>query len=336
MKSYFNFKLILLVFLTVFGIVPSTVSAITLSPTRLELSGNPGDIIENEISIINESQNTENYYVDFANFEAQGETGDPSFTIPEDGLGTWIKMDSENVGVGPQEEKKVPFKIEIPKDARPGGYFVVIFFGNSPSNIGGRNVGVGSQAGVLILLSVLGDVEEKAGIFDFNTKNKQFFYKTLPVNFEYRLKNEGADRIKPVGKIRIHNTLFIPTERIDANPSSGNVLPGSTRKYNVTWVESPREENFREKTSFLGKFWDNAVYEWKNFALGFYTANLKVVHGVSETRTSDFTFFFVFPWELVILLLIALTIVYFLGKKLITRYNRHIIEKARNSFNSSN
>lgn len=336
MKSYFNFKLISLLALTVFGFLPSTVSAITLSPTRFEVSGNPGETLEYELSIINESQNTENYFIDFANFEAQGETGDPAFTPPEDGLGTWIKINEANVGVGPQEEKKVPFKIEIPKDARPGGYFAVIFFGNQPSNISGRNVGVGSQAGVLILLSVLGDAEEKAGIFDFNTKNKQFFYKTLPVNFEYRLKNEGADRIKPVGKIRIHNTLFIPTERIDANPSSGNVLPGSTRKYNVTWVESPREENFREKTSFLGKFWDNAVYEWKNFALGFYTANLKVVHGVSETRTSDFTFFFVFPWELVILLLIALTIVYFLGKKLITRYNRHIIEKARNSFNSSN
>lgn len=336
MKSYFNFKLISLLVLTVFGVLPSTVSAITLSPTRFEISGNPGETLEYELSIINDQQNAENYYVDFANFEAAGETGDPSFTEPSEGLGTWIKMNQENIGVGPQEEKKIPFKIEIPKDASPGGYFAVIFFGNKPSNISDRNVGVGSQAGVLILLSVLGEVKEQAGIFDFNTKNKQFFYKTLPVDFEYRLKNEGADRIKPVGKIRIHNTLFIPTEKLDANPSSGNVLPGSTRKYNVTWVESAREKNFREKDNFLGKFLDNAVYEWKNFALGFYTANLKVVHGINETRTNDFTFFFVFPWELVILLLIAFTIIYFLGKKLITRYNRHIIEKARNSFNSKN
>jgi hypothetical protein len=189
---------------------------------------------------------------------------------------------------------------------------------------------------VLVLLSVLGDVKEQAGVFDFNTKNKQFFYKTLPVNFEYRLKNEGGDRVKPVGKIRIHNTLFIPTERIDANPSNGNVLPGSTRKFNVTWLEYEKDKNERTKDNFFGKFWDNAVYEWKNFALGFYTANLKVVHGVNETRTSDFTFFFVFPWELVILLLIAFIIIYFIGKKLIIRYNRYIIEKARNSFNSQN
>jgi hypothetical protein len=336
MKSYFNLKLISLLALTVFGLLPSTVSAITLSPTRFEVSGNPGDTLEYELSIINESQNTENYFIDFANFEASGETGDPAFTLPEEGLGTWIKVPSKNVGVGPQEEKKIPFKIEIPQNATPGGYFAVIFLGNQSSEIAGRNVGVGSQAGVLVLLSVLGDVKEQAGVFDFNTKNKQFFYKTLPVNFEYRLKNEGGDRVKSVGKIRIHNTLFIPTERIDANPSNGNVLPGSTRKFNVTWLEYEKDKNERTKDNFFGKFWDNAVYEWKNFALGFYTANLKVVHGVNETRTSDFTFFFVFPWELVILLLIAFIIIYFIGKKLIIRYNRYIIEKARNSFNSQN
>ena len=262
MKNNFSFKLIIILFITVLGFVLnlSTVSAITLSPTRFEIEGNPGDVLEYELSIINENQKTEIYYTSFANFEAQGETGDPSFTEPTEGLGTWIKMESNTVGVGPQEEKKVPFKIEIPKNATPGGYFAVIFFGNQPSSIGGREVGVGSQAGVLILLSVLGDAEEKAGIFDFNTKNKKFFYKTLPVDFEYRLKNEGADRIKPNGDIVIHNTLFIPTERLNANPTAGNVLPNSTRKYNVSWIEYQRDENFREKESFFGKFFDNVSY----------------------------------------------------------------------------
>jgi hypothetical protein len=328
-------KLIIIFLLTVLGysISPGTVSAITLSPTRFELQGNPGETLEYELSIINESQKTEIYYVSYSNFEAQGESGDPAFTPATDGLGTWIKIPETSVGVGPQEEKKVPFKINIPKDATPGGHFAVVFFGNQPPSTDGSAVGVGSQAGVLILLSVNGEVKQEAGVYDFNTAKKQFFYKTLPVAFEYRLKNDGGDRVKPEGKIRIHNTLFIPTERIDANPSSGNVLPGSTRKYNVTWVESPREENFREKTSFLGKFWDNAVYEWKNFALGFYTANLLVEYG--NDKASDWTFFFVFPWELTIILIIVLSILYFVGKKLITKYNRYIIEKARNSLNNS-
>lgn len=328
-------KLIIIFLLTVLGysISPGTVSAITLSPTRFEIEGNPGETLNYELSIINESQKTEIYYVTYANFEAQGESGDPAFTPPLDGLGTWIKASETSVGVGPQEEKKVPFKINIPKDATPGGHFAVVFFGNQPPSTNGSAVGVGSQAGVLILLSVKGEVKQEAGIYDFNTAKKQFFYKTLPVNFEYRLKNDGGDRVKPEGYIRIHNTLFIPTERVDANATSGNVLPGSTRKYNATWIEYERLPDYLAPESFFARFWDNAIYEWKNFALGFYTANLRVEYG--NDKASDWTFFFVFPWELTILLIIVLSIVYFVGKKLIIKYNRYIIEKARNSLNNS-
>lgn len=330
MKAYLNFKLIL-VLITVFGILPNTVSAITLSPTRFEISGNPGETLNYELSIINESQKTEIYYTSFANFEAQGETGDPAFTPPTEGLGTWITTPSETVGVGPQEEKKIPFTVKIPNDATPGGHFAVVFFGNQPQNINGKNVGVGSQAGVLILLSVNGEVKESAGVYDFNTKKKQFFYKTLPVNFEYRLKNEGGDRVKPVGKIVLHNTFFIPTEKLDANPTNGNVLPNSTRKFSVDWIKYSRPEDFRGKENIVGKFFDNAIYEWKNFALGFYTAHLKTTYGINETKTSNWTFFFVFPWELIIVLIVLGFIIFFLGGKLIKKYNRYIIEKARNS-----
>jgi len=328
-------KLIIIFLLTVLGysISPSTVSAVTLSPTRFELQGNPGDVLEYEISIINESQKTEIYYVSYSNFEAQGESGDPAFTPGTDGLSTWIKMNDTTVGVGPQEEKKVPFKINIPKDATPGGHFAVVFFGNQPPSLDGRAVGVGSQAGVLMLLSVGGDVKQEAGVYDFNTFKKQFFFKTLPVNFEYRLKNDGGDRVKPDGKIRIHNTLFIPTKSIDANTTSGNVLPNSTRKYNSTWVEYERLPDYLAPNGFLARFWDNVVYEWKNFALGFYTANLRVEYGIA--KTSDWTFFFVFPWELTIVLIIVLSQVYFVGKKLIKKYNRYIIAKARETINQS-
>lgn len=328
-------KLIIIFLLTVlvYSISPSTVSAVTLSPTRFELQGNPGDVLEYELSIINEQQNSEIYYVSYSNFEAQGESGDPAFTPATDGLGTWIKIDDTSVGVGPQEEKKVPFKINIPKDATPGGHFAVVFFGSQPPSVDGRAVGVGSQAGVLILLSVNGEVKQEAGVYDFNTVKKQFFYKTLPVNFEYRLKNDGGDRIKADGKIRIHNTLFIPTKNIDANPTSGNVLPNSTRKYNSSWVEYERLADYLPPSGFLARFWDNAVYEWKNFALGFYTANLRVSYG--QDKASDWTFFFVFPWELTIILLVVFSLIYFVGKKLIKKYNQYIIAKARESINHS-
>lgn len=329
MKNYFKLIVSILCLLGAGSVFPNTASALSLSPVRFELSGDPGQIIEEEFSVINETEATETFYFSFVNFEAQGESGTPSFVDAKEGLATWIKTETNSIGIGPKEQKKVPFKIQIPKNAEAGGHFGVIFLGNSPKGEG-NSVSVGSQTGILVLLSVNGIVREEAGLFDYGIKNGKFFHKTLPVNLIYRFKNDGNDRIKPQGKITVRNMLFLPTEKLNANPIEGNVLPGSTRKFEIPWIEYERPLNYLPKESFMGRFWDEVVYEWKNFAFGFYIANLKVNYGVQNiAKVSDTTFFFVFPWELSIIMLIVLLVLYFGGRTLIRKYNRYIISKAR-------
>ncbi len=308
---------------------PLTTFALTLTPVRFEISGNPGDTLAGEILLINETETTEIYYSSFANFEAQGETGSPSFVEPKDGLGTWIHAESASITLGARQQKTVPFTIEIPKDAEPGGYFAVIFWGTSPPS--GPGVSVGAKTGVLVLLSVPGEVREDAGLVGFATKDKNFFYNTLPIAFEYRFRNGGGDRVKPEGKIVIHNSVYWPTEKLDANASVGNVLPNSTRKFSVDWVKYERPESYVAPAGAWGKFWSAAGYQWRNFAVGLYVANLRLVYGSAGESAGDTVLFFVFPWQLVIVMIIVLAILFFGGRWLIERYNRYIIEKARAS-----
>jgi len=330
MNNYLSYRRILSIFaLVLFSVfvVPSYASALTISPTRFEIKGNPGDVLDGEIILINETENTETYYPSYSNFEAQGESGSPAFVEPKDGLGTWMNIKEESITIFPRQQKIVPFTVNVPKDAEPGGNFAVIFFGSSPS--GSSGVSIGSKTGILILLSVNGDVREDAGLLNFNTVGKKFFYQTLPVSMEYRFKNDGGDRIKPKGKIIIRNTIFLPTEKLDANPVEGNVLPGSTRKITVDWVKYERPDDFIPSTQFFNKFWNNVEYQWKNFAVGLYSANLNVTYGAEAEHVKKTVFFFVFPWQLVIVMILVLIIAFWGGKKLIKRYNRHIIAKAR-------
>ncbi len=303
-----------------------TASAVSLSPVRFELSGNPGQLVTGEILITNEGKYSDFLYSSTANFEAQGESGSPAFVEPKDGIGTWIDI-QDSVSLEPGVSKTIPFSINIPKNAEPGGHFGVIFFGNTPK--GSNQVSVGSQTGALVLLSVSGDVREDAGLLSFNTKDKKFWYKTLPVTFEYRFKNDGGDRVKPQGKINIRNTAFIRTERLDANPVEGNVLPGSTRKFQIEWLEYSRPLDYLSPDGFFSKYWDNVVYEWKNFAIGLYSANLRIEYGSAPEKARDTAFFFVFPWELAIVLIIVILVLFFGGRALIRRYNRHIIAQAQ-------
>ena len=124
------------VLLAVFGVVmlalllklPSA-SALTITPVRFEISGNPGDTLRGEILLINETDTAETYYSTFSNFEAQGESGSPAFVEPKEGLGTWIGTELDSVFLAPRQQKIIPFTITVPKDAEPGGHFAVIFWG---------------------------------------------------------------------------------------------------------------------------------------------------------------------------------------------------------------
>lgn len=322
------------IFFGVFLSVVHTSYALTISPPRLELNGNPGDTISETLTLTNEKNVNQQFFLSFENFETQGETGTPTFVEPKSGLGTWMSS-QPSVSLLPGESKIVPFTIKIPENAEAGGHFASIFWGTNPSGTGGGQVSIGAKVGTLVLLSVSGDIKEEAGLLSFNTLNKKFFYKTLPVEFEYRFKNDGNDRIKPEGDAIIRNTLFIPTEKIDANISAGNVLPGSTRKYDFKWLEYGLGANYIAREGNFAKFWDNVVYEWKNFALGLYSANLKLEYGTLNQKVSKTLFFFVFPWELVVVMAFVLLIVYFGGKKIIRKYNKYIIEKARHDMKVS-
>jgi hypothetical protein len=318
--------LISLVILIGLFFVTGKANALTLSPTRLEISGDPGQTLTEKVFLINENKDTETFYSSYNNFEAQGETGDPSFVTATDDLGTWMST-QPTITLKPGESQTIPFTVTIPKNATPGGHFAVIFWGTGAVQPG--SIGVGSKTGLLVLLSVNGDVKEDAGFLNFNTLNKQFWYSTLPVSFEYRFKNDGGDRIKPTGPITIRDTVFLPAQVLDANPAAGNILPGSTRRFQVDWVNYTRPSNYVAPTNFFKKFCSDVSYQWNNFAVGLYSANLNVAYGTKGEHTSSTVFFFVFPWQLVLVMLVVIAIVILGGGAIIKRYNNYIIEKSR-------
>lgn len=312
---------------------PSSASALTISPARIEISGDAGSTISKPITLFNDNKTqSQTYYISFANFEAQGESGSPKFVEPKNDLGTWMSTGSDSVTVPPGGSKDVMLTINVPQDAYAGGHFSVVFFGTSSPKDGGQ-VSVGAKTGTLVLLSVNGDVLEAGGLAGFKTKNNKRFYNTLPVSFEYRFKNDGNDRVKPSGNIVIHNTVYFPTEKINANAVSGNILPHSTRLFEVDWIKKPLDINVIPPTGLISSFFDKVSFQWNNFALGPYVATLDLVYGTQSIQTSESTFFFVFPWQLMICILFVLLIVSFFGKKLLKKYNNYIIKKARAGMN---
>jgi len=305
-----------------------------VSPPRIEIKGNPGETIKQEMTLTNDTDVNQMYYSSFANFEAQGESGNPSFVESKDDLDKWISV-QESVALPPGGSVIVPVVINIPQNAEAGGHFAAVFWGTNPSGTGTSAVSIGAKVGMLILLSVTGDVEESGGLLSFDTTDNKIFYNSLPISFTYRFSNNGGDRIKPTGKITMHDLLYIPEDSIDANPTNGNILPSSIRRFDIDWVKNPRNKDYVAPNNKIKKFFEDATYQWQNYAFGPYFAKLSLEYGAGNIHMSKYAFFFVFPWQLLICLFIIFIIIFFGGKRLIKRYNRYIIQSAHDNLNVS-
>ncbi len=298
--------------------------ALTVSPVKAELSGDPGMTIQSEIILLNEQKETKTFYTSFENFEAQGESSTPNFIPSKEGLAVWIKAPAE-ITLNPGEKKTIPFSIVIPEGADPGGHFAAIFWNTVPPQAqGGGQVAVGAKIGSLVLLKVSGEVKEGGGVLEFGTNNKQKFFSSLPISFMYRFQNSGGDRIRPEGEIKIKNIFGWSSATLDANKSQGNVLPGSIRKFEVIWTgEEVKIDD--EKEGFFGM----VVKQWRDFTFGRYTAKLNLKYGVENKEINESYSFFVIPWQLLSIILVILIILGFLAVIDIKKYNRWIIKKAQ-------
>lgn len=293
--------------------------ALTISPARLELAADPGTVVSNEFTIVNEQDVDQVYYTSVENFEAQGESGTPNFTTTKEGFSSWVQV-AEKVEIKKGEKVKIPFTVTVPQGADAGGHFAAIFLSTIPPSTGAGEVSVGAKVGMLMLLKVSGEIKEDGGVMSFTTKNGSRFVTALPIDFVYRFNNNGNDRVKPTGTTTIKNIIGATVESINANTNDGNVLPGSVRRFEMTWG---KEDAIPASASFM----DHVSYQMRNFALGIYSANLNLSFGTKTAEKS--MYLFVLPWQLLTVVLLILLVIILALSFALKRYNNFIIAQAR-------
>ncbi len=306
----------LLLVCSILGVKPA--SALTISPVKVEVTGDPGQTLRGELELLNEQPGQKTFFTSFENFEPSGDTGSPKFIGKTDGLATWLGA-AANVVIATGETVKVPYTITIPSDAEAGGYFAAIFFGEQdPSTQLAGEVAIGGKLGVLILLRVAGDIVEKAGISEFTVSEGSKLQSGLPINFSYRFSNSGGDRVVPLGDIVIENMFGGTAATLMANKNEGSVLPNSSRKFQTLWGKPVIADS-------TAGFFATAKQQLTDFHFGFYKANLSLVYGATNQTATEAFWFVMMPWQLLLLILGGFMIAAFIVK----RYNSWIISKSK-------
>lgn len=240
-------------------------------------------------------------------------TADGNFTLVDEyatqtGIGAWVELFVKEVGLKPQEVKKIPLIIKVPDNADVGDHMGGIIIqeisrGSGVTPKEGMAMNIITRIGVRIYLTVPGERIEKLDIIDYGylfiSRAKNFWEKFLNLNyvtdFILTLKNEGNVRIEPVININIKNIFGKTVEEL--NGQIGMVFPKKDSTLHLKW----------EKPLFFGR----------------YTAAMSVKYGTDKETEVKKIVLWAVPYKLitilaglvVVIVLIRLIILYFIEVK---------------------
>lgn len=283
---------------------------LSVSPTLIEMSAEPGQSWKSSIKVINSNPYPLQISVTVADFVPRGEGGEGRFIqlaeTATDTLASWISYETGPTVIPPESAFDLPYTVNIPRDASPGGHFAAFQVGTVPqSGTPGESMLRTSQVVTsLLFLRVAGEVLERGGIREFSTSHS--FYQTPHIDLSVRFENNGNVHIRPQGEIQITNMWGQKRGQIPINPQSsfGNVLPNSVRSYNVAWKS-----------------------EWSLADIGRYKAVVTLAYGSDQRQfANSLTYFWVVPVVPIMSIVAVIAVLIALATWLVRLYVRRLLK----------
>lgn len=277
---YFIGLLALLVLLPAYGARADS-QTLTVTPPLFQISVNPGQLWQSSVKVVNSNPYDLTVYAEVVNFEAQGERGQGRFvpimhdTDTKSTLAEWIDVGPGPYTISREQTANIPFFIEVPDNAPPGGHFAAVLISTKPPKAEEGTVALGTSQAVtsLFFLRIEGDVVEHGNIREFRSLKR--FYDMPTAEFSLRFENKGNVHLQPKGNIIITNMWGKERGVIPVNYQShfGNVLPHTIRDFRFTWSGEPA---FTE--------------------IGRYTAEATLAYGEAGSQSvTSYTTFWVIP-----------------------------------------
>ena len=263
--------------------------SLSVSPTLFDMTASPTQDWSSNVRVINANEAPLKIYTDVVNFRPDGEGGRGSMSPVLDDerngstLAEWITVTDTEQLIPAEQTVAIPFTIDVPEDAAPGGHYAAILIGTRSFDAtqGTAQVETAQVVTALVFLRVAGDIQETGQIRDFTTS--RLVSEVPAMDFSIRFENTGNVHLQPQGNITITNMWgrergILP---INQNSQFGNVLPESIRKYNFSWSG-----------------------DWSFADIGRYKAVATLAYGEQTKRFTDSTtMFWVIPWRALLLVL---------------------------------
>lgn len=265
-----------------------------ISPTKVELTLQPGQSAVRQITIVNRTGKIVMSSFSVEDFEGSRDPAESHRLMGIDdsswGARLWMKPELEAIELEHGETLTFDVRIQVPLDAEPGGHYAAVLALAEEQDVQEGGVQLKGRVTALFLITVPGDIDSRGNL---NDPEVPLLSSYGPTTIGLVFNNLGNVHQSPAGTVTITNILGQQVAEIPVK--EWVVLPESARRTQIEWP---------------GK--------WH---LGPYKVTARISYGDNgETLYTTSTMWFI-PWQL-ILAALAISIIITGLYLLITRNRR--------------
>lgn len=213
----------------------TTQESIVLSPVNKKYSVDAGKTLQDSLTIINDGKVAYDFLVYARPYTVSDELYNPDFTKISDNtdIYQWVQFSQTKYRLEAGASVTVPYSVRVPQNAKPGGYYGVIFAETQPSGeVTGNAVVRKKRVGSIVYATVNGNTQLAGEHLETIVP---FWQLQPPLTVTSRVKNTGntdfADTVRLTVKDVFGNTKFDTTKEFQ-------ILPQTTRKMTLKWDDA--------------------------------------------------------------------------------------------------
>lgn len=215
---------------------PSTES-ITMSPVSRKITTDAGSKIAGELTIVNDGKTGYDFTMYARPYSIQDDNYDnPNFTIAKKNTEVyqWVQFDKTAYHLDANKTLKVPYTIQVPAGANPGGHYGVIFAETQPSGeVSGNAVVRKKRVGMILYVTVNGDVQNSGQAISGDIP---FWQLEPPLSATLTAKNTGNNDFVNSTELVVKDIFGNVRYRVDKDY---RVLPDTSRTSTLQWTDAP-------------------------------------------------------------------------------------------------
>lgn len=223
---------------SLFSFVPARAiegESIVLSPASKRIQIDAGETLKDTFKVINDGTQAYDFVVYASPYSVADKTYTPNYDEkkPNADLYTWVTFDKREFTLNPGETVDVPYTIDVPSDAAPGGHYSVLFAETQVAEEDSGQIARKKRVGAIVYATVKGDYITAGRQISANIDWLQL---GGPITATLSVENTGNSDFVMTELIQVKNVLG---GTVYEKSNERIVLPKTIRDVNLSWVNGP-------------------------------------------------------------------------------------------------